>query len=144
MSEKSVGIGISIILFTTVVYIEFAVYKGLMSTTLLTALSIIHYSYYMSFYAKGKKLAYFGYLAFFAGLLFLCLPSMTEELAQERLKQEYGVEVVGREVVLTDASEWNIFITNNALLYDTKTKDGEMGQFFVNLENGVIVKMDEK
>ena len=144
MSEKSVGIGISIILFTIVLYIELVVYKGLMRTTLLTALSIIHYSYYMSFYAKGKKLAYFGYLAFFAGLLFLCLPSMTEELAQELLKQEYGVEVVGREVVLTDASVWNIFSTQNAIFYDTKTKDGEMERFFVNLENGVIVKMDEK
>lgn len=144
MSEKSIGIGISIILLATVLYIEFAVYKGLMNTTLLTIFSIFHYHFYTTFFVNGQKLRYFAFLALFAGTLFLCLPSMTEELAQEQLKQEYGVEVVGREVVLTDASEWNIFITNNALLYDTKTKDGEMGQFFVNLENGVIVKMDEK
>lgn len=144
MTDKGVAIGLSILLFSTILYIELVVYKGLMRTTLLTALSIIHYSYYMSFYAKGKKLAYFGYLAFFAGLLFLCLPSMTEELAQKRIKQEYGAEVVGREVVLTDASAWNIFSTQNALFYDTKREDGEMERFFVNLENGVIVKMDEK
>ncbi|OZS77437.1 hypothetical protein CF394_11380 [Tetzosporium hominis] len=144
MSEKSVGIGISIILFTTVVYIEFAVYKGLMSTTLLTVFSILQYHFYTTFFLKGQKLRYFAFLALFAGTLFLCLPSMTEELAQERIKQEYGVEVVGREVVLTDASVWNIFSTQNALFYDTKTKDGEMERFFVNLENGVIVKMDEK
>lgn len=144
MSEKSIGIGISIILFATVLYIEFAVYKGLMSTTLLTIFSIFQYHFYTTSFVKGEKLRYFIFLGLFAGTLFLCLPSMTEELAQERIKQEYGTEVVSREVVLTDASVWNPFITQNALFYDTKTEDGEMARFFVNLENGVILKVDEE
>lgn len=144
MSEKSIGIGISIILLATVLYIEFAVYKGLMNTTLLTIFSIFHYHFYTTLFVKGEKLRYFIFLGIFVGTLFLCLPSMTEELAQERIKQEYGAEVVGREVVLTNASDWNIFSTQNALFYDTETKDGETGRFFMNLENGVIVKADEK
>lgn len=123
--------------------VDSLLYDSTMNVTLLIFLSVFHYIYYMEFYKKNKKWAYYIYLMVFAGIFYLMLPSMTEPSARKKIEETYDVTILDMYHAQTDPNEWKLFKSNNALIYETRTADGEFARYFVNLEDALIIKMDE-
>lgn len=128
-----------LVLFT----VDSLLYNSTMNVTLLIFLSVFHYIYYFELYKKNKKWTYYIYLVVFAAIFYLTLPSMTEPSARKQIEETYDVTILDMYLSQTDPNEWRLFKSNNALIYETRTADGEFERYFVNLEDALIIKMDE-
>ena len=143
ITEKNVLISVSIVMILVLFTVDSLLYNSTMNVTLLIFLSVFHYIYYMEFYKKNKKLTYYIYLVVFAAIFYLTLPSMTEPSARKQIEETYDVTILDMYLAQTDPNEWRLFKSNNALIYETRTADGEFARYFVNLEDALIIKMDE-
>lgn len=143
ITEKRVLIGVSILSIVVIFCVDTLFYDNTMNVTVLIFLSVFHYFHYKNSYKQNKKWAYFIYLIAFAVIFYLTLPSMTEPHARKQIEEVYDVTILDQYQAQTDPTKWHFFKSNNALIYETRTTDGEFERYFVNLEDALIIKMDE-
>ena len=133
LTEKNVLISVSIVMILVLFTVDSLLYNSTMNVTLLIFLSVFHYIYYFELYKKNKKWTYYIYLVVFAAIFYLTLPSMTEPSARKQIEETYDVTILDMYLAQTDPNEWRLFKSNNALIYETRTADGEFARYFVNL-----------